>query len=347
MTENRLYAVFFYVYLMVMDWGALNLILGFVYLYFRTEQMAIAKKAKLVCEKHIQRAFEVMSIYQPIPREIDNERENDGKQRSREKQMVEIELETRGKYNNNNNNSENTKRKTGEEYDTDKDTDNDKCLSFLQMDALIKEIYENYIEKVRPPSFEEREELIALMNRQNEGNNQIQAKDFHWSIETGVGCSAESLAWLRKKRKKFDRVVDQYAIGSGSFGLWKRESFFRLSRSMTTKSSSRSIFIKSDQRLESERDRDIKIHRDGVGNGAEGELERESVDVTEREYSDRDEEADRIEIVRLHKALMTASLSSSSPYVGRGRQIETKQLLDRWQSQQIDKHLSSNNFEDY
>ena len=45
-----------------MDWGLLNLVLGFVYLFFRIEQIEINTRNKLIRDENIARAFKVMDV---------------------------------------------------------------------------------------------------------------------------------------------------------------------------------------------------------------------------------------------------------------------------------------------
>ena len=58
--NNRFYFFFFSIYIIIGDWGLLNLLLGFVYLFFRAEQMEIKQSVERVRREHLQQAFTLL-----------------------------------------------------------------------------------------------------------------------------------------------------------------------------------------------------------------------------------------------------------------------------------------------
>jgi Na+-transporting methylmalonyl-CoA/oxaloacetate decarboxylase gamma subunit len=55
--ENRAYAFFFYIYIIIGDWIVLNIVLGFVYLFFRLEQRTIVQREQELKDHLYSRAF--------------------------------------------------------------------------------------------------------------------------------------------------------------------------------------------------------------------------------------------------------------------------------------------------
>lgn len=60
LNQNRLYFVFFFIYITLVNWGVVNLILGFVYVFFRIEQRYFTEKTRWIKEKNIEHAFLIL-----------------------------------------------------------------------------------------------------------------------------------------------------------------------------------------------------------------------------------------------------------------------------------------------
>lgn len=60
--QNRAYAAFFFVYIVIADWCVLNLVLGFVYLFFRVERKSITERDMELDIRLLHRAFGVLDV---------------------------------------------------------------------------------------------------------------------------------------------------------------------------------------------------------------------------------------------------------------------------------------------
>lgn len=58
--ENRLYVLYFLAFVVIVDWGMINLVLGFVYMMFRTEQEQISHRYEKNSATNIMRAFHLL-----------------------------------------------------------------------------------------------------------------------------------------------------------------------------------------------------------------------------------------------------------------------------------------------
>lgn len=58
--DNRSFCLYFFLYIIICGWGLLNLVLGFVYLFFRVEQRDIAHRQAAKRAAYLSRAFSVM-----------------------------------------------------------------------------------------------------------------------------------------------------------------------------------------------------------------------------------------------------------------------------------------------
>lgn len=62
--ENRSYFFYFMVFIIIVDWGMINLVLGFVYMFFRVEQEDITSRYDKNKFVYLQRAFHLLDIDQ-------------------------------------------------------------------------------------------------------------------------------------------------------------------------------------------------------------------------------------------------------------------------------------------
>eukprot|EP00601_Ochromonadales_sp_CCMP2298_P031559 CAMPEP_0173339604 /NCGR_PEP_ID=MMETSP1144-20121109/8465_1 /TAXON_ID=483371 /ORGANISM="non described non described, Strain CCMP2298" /LENGTH=432 /DNA_ID=CAMNT_0014285547 /DNA_START=258 /DNA_END=1553 /DNA_ORIENTATION=+ len=60
--ENRLYCLYFFVYIVLAGWGFLNLVLGFVYLFFQQEQRFIFDLQEATRVNNKKQAFQILDI---------------------------------------------------------------------------------------------------------------------------------------------------------------------------------------------------------------------------------------------------------------------------------------------
>ena len=179
--DNRLYSLYFYIFIIAMDWGLLNLVLGFVYLFFRVEQIDITAKAERMRAKHLHDAFNV----------LDRAGERGGTIASVKESKVGVGGRESGGF------------ITPDNKEIPRDSEGRGCLSYAQMDALLTELYRCYVETMHPPNKEERLELTALLDRDDKGF--IDEVDF---ALVGERCSYHALKSLRNKKAKFVRYVD-------------------------------------------------------------------------------------------------------------------------------------------
>lgn len=61
-TQNRLYCLYFFIYIIIVQWGLLNLVLGFVYLFFKLEQRQISASLEVIRESHFDSAFQILDV---------------------------------------------------------------------------------------------------------------------------------------------------------------------------------------------------------------------------------------------------------------------------------------------
>lgn len=59
---NRWSCIYFFLYIILVDWGVLNLVLGFVYLFFKLEQNDIQQTQKVIKEKALNAAFVILDV---------------------------------------------------------------------------------------------------------------------------------------------------------------------------------------------------------------------------------------------------------------------------------------------
>eukprot|EP01032_Pedospumella_encystans_P016984 gene16984-19355_t len=60
--DNRLYCIYFYTYILIADWGLLNLVLGFVYLFFQREQKSILEMQEQTRVDNKAAAFRILDV---------------------------------------------------------------------------------------------------------------------------------------------------------------------------------------------------------------------------------------------------------------------------------------------
>ncbi|RYG95214.1 hypothetical protein EON65_56300, partial [archaeon] len=60
LNENRLNFFYFFVFILVVEWGMVNLVLGFVYMFFRDEQEGIVKRYEENKVSYLTRAFHLL-----------------------------------------------------------------------------------------------------------------------------------------------------------------------------------------------------------------------------------------------------------------------------------------------
>jgi hypothetical protein len=140
--SNRAYAIFFFAFIMVGDWCVLNMVLGFICMYFNAEQSFVANSEKEIFDRLHLRAFKLL------------------------------------------------------------DEENNGSLSYSQVDAVLKELYDFYERAMRLPSENERYELILLLDPQNDGF--ITYENF---LCISDRCLSKALHSLRGKKEKVSRFM--------------------------------------------------------------------------------------------------------------------------------------------
>lgn len=58
--ENRAYFVYFFVYIMIAGWGLLNLLQGFIYVFFKEELLIIQERKTFIRHQHLMQAFRLL-----------------------------------------------------------------------------------------------------------------------------------------------------------------------------------------------------------------------------------------------------------------------------------------------
>lgn len=144
--QNRLYCFYFYFYIIAFNWGLLNLLLGFVYLFVRIEQDSISSRFTIIRRLYLNTAFQVLDVI-------------------------------------------------GKGF-----------LTYNQVDALIEEVYKYYMQTLRPPTSEERYELLLELD--TSGSGVITRRDFEMIEEK---CFQTSLKALRAKKIRFHRFFSTAA----------------------------------------------------------------------------------------------------------------------------------------
>eukprot|EP01033_Poteriospumella_lacustris_P008026 gene8027-5776_t len=140
--DNRAYALFFFAFIMVGDWCVLNIVLGFICMYFNQEQEATEAAEKKLFDKLYLRAFTLLDV------------------------------ERRGH------------------------------VSYVTMDALLKEIYDFYESTMHPPTEEERFELILLLDPDSTG-----VVTYEYFVCLQERCLKAALRELRAKKAKVSRFI--------------------------------------------------------------------------------------------------------------------------------------------
>jgi hypothetical protein len=60
--QNRLYCIYFYLFIIFFNWGLLNLFLGFVYLFVKIEQSNINSRHLIIKQLYLLTAFQIMDV---------------------------------------------------------------------------------------------------------------------------------------------------------------------------------------------------------------------------------------------------------------------------------------------